>query len=59
MRKMRKMKSKITLRLTEEEKELYKALAEKYGISLSGLVRLAMREFIEKRREYELQGNKT
>ncbi len=56
MRKMRNVTAKITIRLTEEEKELYKSLAEKYGISVSALIRLAMREFIEKRRDkiYEL-----
>jgi antitoxin component of RelBE/YafQ-DinJ toxin-antitoxin module len=54
--KMRNKTSKITLRLSEQEKELYKTLAEKYGISVSALIRLAMREFIERRREkHELQ----
>ena len=58
---MRRITSRISIRLSEEEKQLYISLAKQYGISVSALVRLAMREFIENHRgkTHELQRTNT
>jgi hypothetical protein len=41
--------SKITIAVEELEKELLKKYAEKTGLTMSGLIRRAMREYLIKR----------
>ena len=41
--------SKITIAVEEIEKELLKKYAEKTGLTMSGLIRRAMREYLIKR----------